>query len=79
MLGDRRSLRAEPIVEEHGELVRLPFDWFQCRGSVRRGVHGSGLDGHSKKTLKAALEAVDQQLRGDTVRAPKGLIIYPPA
>lgn len=30
----------------------------------------------NEKTLKAALLAVDQHLRGDEVDAPKGLIIY---
>ena len=30
----------------------------------------------SQRTLKAALEAVDQHLRGDKVRAPKGLTLY---
>ena len=42
-------------------------------------VVGCLMKPYSQKTLKAALEAVDQHLRGDTVRAPKGLIIYPTA
>ena len=31
---------------------------------------------YNDRTLKAALEAVDQHLRGDKVRAPKGLTLY---
>ena len=42
-------------------------------------VIGCLMKPYSQKTLKAALEAIDQHLRGDTVRAPKGLIIYPAA
>lgn len=37
---------------------------------------GSLMKPYSLRTLKAALEAVDQHLQGGKVRAPKGLILY---
>lgn len=37
---------------------------------------GSLMKPYSQRTLKAALEAVDQHLQGGKVRAPKGLILY---
>ena len=39
-------------------------------------VLGCLMKPYSQRTLKAALEAVDQHLRGDKVKAPKGLILY---
>ena len=39
-------------------------------------VVGCLMKPYSQKALKGALEAVDQHLRGDKVRIPKGLIIY---
>jgi DNA-binding response OmpR family regulator len=39
-------------------------------------VVGCLMKPYSQRTLKAALEAVDQHLRGDKVKAPKGLILY---
>ena len=39
-------------------------------------VIGCLMKPYSQRTLKSALEAVDQHLRGDKVRAPKGLILY---
>ncbi len=39
-------------------------------------VIGCLMKPYSDRTLKAALAAVDQHLRGDKVRAPKGLTLY---
>ena len=37
---------------------------------------GSLMKPYSQRMLKAALEAVDEHLQGNKVRAPKGLILY---
>jgi DNA-binding response OmpR family regulator len=39
-------------------------------------VLGCLMKPYSQKTLKAALNAVDHHLRGETVKPPKGLILY---
>ena len=39
-------------------------------------VLGCLMKPYNDRTLKAALAAVDQHLRGDKVRAPKGLVLY---
>ena len=39
-------------------------------------VVGCLMKPYSQRTLKAALEAIDQHLRGAKVKAPKGLILY---
>jgi two-component system, response regulator PdtaR len=40
-------------------------------------VVGCLMKPYSQRTLKAALAAVDQHLQGQSVRAPRGLILYP--
>lgn len=42
-------------------------------------VIGCLLKPYTDRTLKAALEAVDKFLRGEKVRPPKGLTLYPEA
>ena len=39
-------------------------------------VVGCLMKPYSQRRLKAALEAVDQHLRGEKVKAPKGMILY---
>ena len=74
LTGQRSGIDLARIAKERGIPVLL------ATGNVPEEaaslVLGCLMKPYSQRTLKGALEAVDQHLRGDKVRAPKGLILY---
>ena len=74
LTGERSGIDLARIAKERGIPVLLATGMVPDEAPSL--VLGCLMKPYSQKALKGALEAVDQHLRGDKVRIPKGLIIY---
>ena len=74
LTGERSGIDLARIAKERGIPVLLATGMVPEEAPSL--VLGCLMKPYSQKALKGALEAVDQHLRGDKVRIPKGLIIY---
>jgi hypothetical protein len=74
LTGERNGIDLARIAKERGIPVLLATGMVPDEAPSL--VLGCLMKPYSQKALKGALEAVDQHLRGDKVRIPKGLIIY---
>lgn len=74
LTGSRNGIDLARIAKEMG--VPVLFATGMVPDQAPELVLGCVMKPYSQRTLKAALHAVDQHLQGQSVRAPKGLIIY---
>lgn len=74
LTGERSGIDLARIAKDRGIPVLLATG--RVPEEAASLVLGCLMKPYSQKALKGALEAVDQHLRGDKVRAPKGLILY---
>jgi DNA-binding response OmpR family regulator len=74
LTGERSGIDLARIAQEKGVPVLLVSGMVPDEAAGL--VLGCLMKPYSQRTLMGALEAVDQHLRGDKVRAPKGLILY---
>lgn len=74
LAGDRSGIDLARIAKDRGIPVLLATGMVPDEAPGL--VLGCLMKPYGQRALKGALEAVDQHLRGDKVRMPKGLLIY---
>ena len=74
LTGERSGIDLARVAKEKN--VPVLFSTGMAPDEASELAVGCLLKPYSERTLKAALEAVDQHLQGRKVKAPKGLVLY---
>jgi len=74
LAGERNGIDLARLAKEKN--IPVLFSTGQVPEEASELVLGCLMKPYNDRTLKAALEAVDQHLQGGKVRAPKGLTLY---